>query len=478
MNQELDEEEAGGGGFLNHLPAILWQRRWLLLIPLVLLSVAGVVAAFTMPTVYRSKAVLAVESAELPREVVGSPVTALIDQRIARIRQQVLSRGNLVEIIQQNNLYAEERASTPLSQIIERMREATVIEAIEADLGQSNGESNTIAFAMSFDYESPAEAQVVMQEFVERFLDEDSSRMAQQADSTVEFLTEQAGGLQRQIVALEDRITDIKARNGLALTASMMPSSSNTASYDAQIAALQRENNLLMQRARMQRRDPAVAAAEAQLAAARAIYSDSHPDVRIAQQRLAEAQRSAAADPANDEAALAANQIASNHTQIAALSRARSMELAQTSAVTGAQARAPVVMEEIAQLETRADALRTQYQDVANKLLSARTAVKMETEQKGERLSVTDPPVVPDSPTSPNRPLLVLGGIVAGALAGLGLALLVELMLRPIRDVSEVERLLGMPPLVVIPTLGKPSLRERLRFWRRKPRAPDPVPAE
>jgi succinoglycan biosynthesis transport protein ExoP len=470
MNQAtaFEGQETLGGGFLNHLPAILWQRRWLLVIPLVLLSIAGIVAAFTMPAVYRSKAVLSVESPSLPREIVGSPVTALIDQRIAKIRQEVLSRGNLIEIIQQHNLYAEERAKTPLSKIIDDMREATIIEPISANFGTSgNDRSNTIAFAMSFDYESPAEAQLVMQEFVERFLDVDSTEMAAQAENTVAFLSDQAGTLQKQIVDIESRITDIKARNGLALASGGMITQSNAGSYDAQIAALQRENNLLMQRARMTPKDAAVTAAEAQLAGARAIYSDDHPDVRIARQRVAEARKNAASTD-DETASLIASQIASNNTQIEALSRARSMEMQRTSAVTGAQARAPVVMEEINQLEGRADALRTQYQDVANKLLGARTAAKMETEQKGERLSVTDPPVIPDSPVAPNRPMLILGGILAGGFLGLALALAAELMMRPIRDVGELESLLGVPPLVVIPTLGKPPLSQRLRFWRRR----------
>jgi len=471
MNQAIgiDEPEAAGGGLLNHLPAILWQRRWLVVLPFLILSVLGAVAAATMPTVYRSKAVLTVESQELPQDIVGTTVTTLIDQRIAKIRQQVLSRGNLIEIIQQNNLYVEERATTPLSQIVERMRTATTIEPISADIGQAaGGQSNTIAFAMSFDYKSPAEAQTVMQEFVERFLDVDSTQMAEQATNTVDFLTEQAASLQKQVVGLENQITNIKAANGTALTSAGMMTMSNAGSYDAQISALQRENNMLMRRTERAPRDPAVAAAEAQLASARAIYSDSHPDVAIARQRLAAAERNATANPIDEGAALAAAQIASNNVQIAELGRARSMEMAQSSAVAGAKARAPVVMEEIDQLDTRANALRAQYQDVANKLLNARTAARMEAEQKGERLTVTDPPLVPDSPLSPNRPMLVLGGIFAGAAAGFGLALLVELMLRPIRDVAELEQLFGVPPLVVVPTLGRIPLRQRLRFWRRK----------
>ena len=41
-------EASGGGGawLINHMPAILWQRRWYVVIPFVLLFLIGLVTAF------------------------------------------------------------------------------------------------------------------------------------------------------------------------------------------------------------------------------------------------------------------------------------------------------------------------------------------------------------------------------------------------------------------------------------------------
>ena len=65
------------------------------------------------------------------------------------------------------------------------------------------------------------------------------------------------------------------------------------ASYDIQISALQRENATLLSQKDIAKtsdeRSPLVAQAEAALASARAVYSESHPDVVLAKQRLAEA---------------------------------------------------------------------------------------------------------------------------------------------------------------------------------------------
>ena len=122
-----ETEEGESSGFLTAIPTILWQRRWLLIIPLVLTTIAGGLAAALLPPLYRSEAVIIIESQQLPADLVNSPITDVIDQRIARVRQRVLSRPDLIQLIRSNNLYAEERKSQPLSQIISEMRDATSI---------------------------------------------------------------------------------------------------------------------------------------------------------------------------------------------------------------------------------------------------------------------------------------------------------------------------------------------------------------
>ncbi len=183
----VQEEEEIGGGLIGHIPAILLHRRWFIIVPFILCSIAGVAAAFLLPTTYRSAAMLLVESQELPADLVGSPVTALIDQRIAKIRQQVLSRGQLIELIQRYDLYPDERRSKPLSAIIETMRSNAAVSAVSGGIGQGEGRNNTIAFSMSFDYNEPAKAQLVMQSFVESFLQLDAKQMSEQAGNTGRF---------------------------------------------------------------------------------------------------------------------------------------------------------------------------------------------------------------------------------------------------------------------------------------------------
>lgn len=468
QNDEFGPEQGNGGSLLAHLPAIIWQRRWYLIIPVIVLAIAGVVAAFVVPVRYTSTATLLVQSSTVPQAVAMGNPDDVIDRRIARIREQVLSRPELIELVNRYQLYPKMRANTALSDIVETMRNAVSIAPLSAELQQSTTNS-TIAFTLSYSYSDPNKAQSVAQDLSEQVLQLDATQTNQQAGAAAQFLGDQARMLQQQISEQERQVAAIKAANGSILSsAGVTMLGSGGGSFDVQIAALQRENSQLLAQRNLSRtadtRDPVVAQAEAQLAAAQAVYSDNHPDVRLARQRLNEAKALARKNVANAPVGAIDDQVAFNNRQIAALRSAQAGESARVNATVGAQSRAPLVLQQIAQIQQKIDGLNDQYKGVSDRLLQARAGVKAENEQLGERLSIVNPPVVPDEPSFPKRWMLLAGGPALGVALGLMLLFLVELIMRPIRDPAALTQLFGEAPLGVIPTVSARS-RGGSRSW-------------
>ena len=266
-----DRPDSSPAWMINYVPIILWQRRYYVLTCFLVMLAVGVVAAFGLPRTYRSTATLLVQSQDLPTTLVDSPTNGAVEQRIARIREQVLSRGDLIQLIEQDDLYPRERRSQPLSKVIEKMRHSTSVGALSSDIGQQSGtQNNTIAIAMSFDYPDPGKAQGVLQSFVSKFLTMDSQDVEDQATLTVRFLQDQATKLQTQISDIEGQLTALKARNGSALASNGMPPMLDTGSFSAQIASLQNENRQLLAQSRRGNGNDALSSAEAALAAAQA----------------------------------------------------------------------------------------------------------------------------------------------------------------------------------------------------------------
>jgi uncharacterized protein involved in exopolysaccharide biosynthesis len=455
---------------INHLPVILWERRFYVLGCFVALLLAGTIAAFALPRTYRSTATLLVQSQDLPTTIVDSPTTGAVEQRIARIREQVLSRGDLIQLIEQNDLYADERRSQPLSKVIEKMRHATNVSALSSDIGQQSGTQNTtIAIAMSFDYPDAAKAQAVLQSFVTKFLSMDSEDVEDQATLTVRFLQDQANKLQSQISDIEGQLTALKAKNGAALASSNAPPMIDTGSFSAQIASLQSENRQMIAQSRNPaKRDDALGAAEAALAAAQSRYSDTHPDVIALKERVSALRSMAQQSPSGGDTLQ--EQIAANNAAIRQLMEQRDASLARANAAMAGQARAPAVMEQAMQLENRASTLRNQYQQVSENLLKAQNSSRMASEQRAERLSLVEPASLPDQPFSPNRVKLIGGAAAAGLVLGLLLALVMEILAKPVRSPRQVEQL-GLPIIGVVPLLKTGTRPKRLAsFFSREKR--------
>jgi uncharacterized protein involved in exopolysaccharide biosynthesis len=450
-SEAFERQSASPVWMVNYLPTILWQRRYYVGACLLIALLIGMTAAFALPRTYRSTATLLVQSQDLPTTIVDAPTNGAVEQRIARIREQVLSRGDLIQLIEQNDLYENERQSEPLSKIIEKMRHATSVGALSSDIGQQSGtQNNTIAIAMSFDYPDPVKAQAVLQSYVSKFLSMSSEDVEDQASITVRFLQDQANKLQAQISDIEGQITALKSRNGAALASSGAPPLIDTGSFSAQITSLQNENRqLIAQSRRPAQGNSALAAAEAQLAAAQAQYSDTHPDVIAARERVAQLRKMS--QPSGPDSSIQ-EQIAANNEAIHQLMGQRDQMLARANAAMAGQSRAPAIMEQAMQLENRASTLRSQYQNVSENLLKAQNSARMASEQRAERLSLVEPANLPDHPFSPNRPLLIAASAALGLGLGLLLALGLEFVNRPVRSPRQLEQL-GLPIIGIVPLI-------------------------
>src|SRR5690606_40791598 len=105
------EPGEGGSNFIGQLPAILWQRRWWIIVPTVIGALLALAGILLIPPTYRANAIMLVESPQLPQEVIGLDGGEAIDRRIAAIQQQITSRPDLIELIERHGLYASERKS-------------------------------------------------------------------------------------------------------------------------------------------------------------------------------------------------------------------------------------------------------------------------------------------------------------------------------------------------------------------------------
>src|SRR3989304_10137305 len=87
---------------------IFYRRKWMLIIPVFIGITLASLAAYLLPSYYRSTTLILVEAQQIPEAYVKSTNMSPIEEQLNTIKQQVMSRTKLEEIIDSLNLYKEE----------------------------------------------------------------------------------------------------------------------------------------------------------------------------------------------------------------------------------------------------------------------------------------------------------------------------------------------------------------------------------
>ncbi|MGC4095797.1 MAG: Wzz/FepE/Etk N-terminal domain-containing protein [Nitrospira sp.] len=203
----------------DYVAAFHRRRKRILVTGLSLLTVS-LTLAFLWPPTYKSTATILIEEQEIPSELVRSTITSYADQRIETIKQQVMSRTTLWKVVEQFDLYQDQRKNSPAEEIIKRFIKDVEVEVISADVVDKRTQhatKATIAFTVAYQNQSPELAQKVANELTSLFLGENLKSRERQAQEATSFLQQEAENLARHISEIDEKIATFKHRANGAL---------------------------------------------------------------------------------------------------------------------------------------------------------------------------------------------------------------------------------------------------------------------
>lgn len=217
---------------------------------------------------------------------------------------------------------------------------------------------------------------------------------------------------------------------------------------------------------------------QAELAQKQALYSDNHPEVRKLKNEIAKwssgkgktghlVQEINSDNPSHVKLV---TQIQAARQEISFLRQQRQDLQEKLKLYQQRLEETPKVEQKYLALQRDYQNAHSKYQEVMNKLLEARIAEGMEEHQKGEKFTLIDPASYPGKPIKPNRPVIILAGLIFGCVAGVGLMATVEMLDHSIKSSDELAWLTEMPPLGAVPKIETPhdlalkSRRQRL-LW-------------
>jgi hypothetical protein len=122
---------------------------------------------------------------------------------------------------------------------------------------------------------------------------------------------------------------------------------------------------------------------------------------------------------------------------------------------------------ELSKITRDYDITLRKYQDLLGKSLESELSENMEKKQKGEQFQIVDPAHLPQKPVAPNRPRILLIGLMLALGGGVGAAFLLDNLDKSFKTNEDLVSHSSIPLLAVlpaVPTRGIVSERRQARM--------------
>ena len=387
--------------FEEGFSALKRRMRLIMLITFVGCIIALVIALSRIP-VYNAIAVVQIEDAQVTGT--NTSVGAMVDTRasldtrrtVQLIEQRVMSRGSLVEIMDKYDLFNNLPNLTP-AQRLDAMRQSVSIEAI--GVGEPWQPVQAVSgMVITVNLSDPQKAADVANEVLARVMEEARSRSVDRAQVELEFFNVEESRIRAEIAAAEDVIAQFKSANAEVLPGNISVLQGELTTLNASLLTLRQQILTLESNS------------------ARVRPEELERQIRLLQDQI--------------------NLIETRTTRINEL-----------------LGRAPTVERELASLQRELTQLNEQFTVISRRKADAEMSQNLAEQRQLARFEVLEPAIVPVYAVSRSKRSIAMMGGVASLMLAVGVAFVLELMNPPIRNAAQMERVLGIRPVISVPVL-------------------------
>jgi|SRR5579859_2061307 len=460
---------------------------WILPLTTLVLGILGLAATYVLPKRYTSETMVLVEEPTVGPDYVKPVISEDLSQRLASMKEKILSVTRLQPIIEKFGLYASDRGRVHIEDLVERLRKVVEIKPMEPTPGTQSRQLP--GFYVDVTFNNPQLAQQICTEITSMFLEQNASERKQQANETTSFLSKQLVDAKKGLDNQDAKLAQFK-RQYLGSLPEEQQSNLNiltgmNAELEANTQALSRaqqdkvfnESLLGQQEANWKTSETGqnpetaeqqLSALQDQLTSLQARYTPEHPDVIKLKNQIAELKKKMTEAPQNGPSAKGAIQVAAVEPpqiqQLRARLRQDDMSIADLTKRQGQiqdgirqlQSRiqaSPMVEQQLKELTRNYQTAQDFYNDLLKKWQNAGVAGDLVSQQESEQFRVYDPPSLPDRPSFPKKLYFAGGGLGAGLALGVAILYLIVISDKSMHTERDVELALKLPVLALVPVL-------------------------
>jgi polysaccharide chain length determinant protein (PEP-CTERM system associated) len=483
------------------------RRRVLLAVSVFLVVLAAAVSfALSLPDLYRSTALVVVER-PISESVVRTPLAGELESRLYVIKQEILSRERLTNLIDRFNLYPDLRTRASADEVLAQARNDIAVQPAGPE--QVSGRTKTVSFTLSYTGDSRSTVADVTNAVAAFYIQQNQQMRTDEATRTTAFLQQQLAEAKVQLdrhdttmQTFTNRFTgELPQQVGVNLATLDRLNTQLRLIGEQQIRLIEQRDHLLEGL-----RDPvgAVGVATAaeispegierlknieeikqQLSQAEAQFTEKHPDVVRLREQLAvmerdyktaeeevsrkrqQAEQAARANNPGDPNApppqVRRRTVESLGSELERLQQEEASVRQQILAFERRLESSPQRQQDYSLITRDYATAKDQYDSLLKRLEEAQFTQSLETDRAGETFRVLEPALPPEGPAAPNRFRLLIMGLLLAIAAAAAAILIREQFDTAFHSVDEVRDYTTVPVLVSIPPIGPAPTMQRLK---------------
>jgi polysaccharide chain length determinant protein (PEP-CTERM system associated) len=483
-----------------------WRYRWPALALTWAIALAGWLAVAAMPDRFEARTRVYVDTESLLKPLLqGIAVNRDVMSQVAMMQSVMMSRPNLEKVARKTDLFLSAGSSQDQEAVIDSLQERIVL---QAPLGPVRRARTSNEFIVSFEDSNPKTAHRVVQSLLDTFMEDSLGIKRDDAGVAERFISEQLSEYERRLLEAESRLADFKKSNVGLMPGTQGDYYQRLDQSMAQLEALRgRHRQVSERRAELARQlageeptfgltapvgsapiDGQIASYQARIDQLLLQYTEKHPEIvalkdtisRLEEEKAAGAKVSSTVAPpiagGSDDLLMRSLDMNPVYQSMkislsqadAELAELRGQIAAQEQAVGGLRSRMdaiPQVEAELSQLNRDYQVNKAQYDELLQRLESARISQRADQSTGDVKFRVIDPPTMPVVPSGPHRTLLSALVLLAALGAGLGAALLLQ-QIRPVFSTKDsLRQVTGLP---VLGSVTAAVLRDFVPWYRRQ----------
>lgn len=474
---------------LQYFLAVFRRRLWYVVLPFFIIIMGAAVYCMWAPKTYRSSTLILIQPQEVPTDYVRPLVTTDARSRLNILREQVMSRPRLEELVNKYDLYPEVRKSATMYDAVQMMRQHIEVRVRAKGRGREPG-----SFEVSYVGGDPVKVRDVTTAIANLFIDYNLKLRESQTSGTTQFLERELAKTREQLRQKEERVRQFKIKYMGMLPEQMENNYRMLAQSQQQLDSLndtlqQIEDRKVLLQTQLGRletlqggpvssetlgngsgdRQTAVSLYELrrELKNLRSRYTDRHPDVirlttmiaRLEGEPKGEAISVSPGDPSEARQLMLVQredvltQLKLIDKEIQKLNEDKRELTGQIQKYRRRLENAPKLEQMYVDLRRDYEQVNRTYQSLLQKKLQAEMAENLERTQKGEQFRILEPAHLPEKPFKPDVRKVLSMGLLLALACGFGLAFVREYFDQTFWERNELESALGLPVLVSVPVI-------------------------